>query len=100
MRRNTRQSSGDAAPTLSPVTQLPRDLLMSVSPVPAYHKLARQLATLIDEGAFQPEEQLPAEQRIAEHLYVSRPTVRHALDELVSANLIRREHGRGTFVNR
>jgi GntR family transcriptional regulator len=73
---------------------------MSVSPVPAYHKLARQLATLTDDGAFQPEEQLPAEQRIADHLYVSRPTVRHALNELASANLIRREHGRGTFVNR
>ena len=100
MRNNPRPSYGGAAPTLSPVTQLSRDLLMSASPVPAYYRLARQLATLIDDGAFRPEEQLPSEQRIADHLYVSRPTVRHALNELAAAHLVRREHGRGTFINR
>jgi GntR family transcriptional regulator len=100
MRGTTRQSWGGGAPVLSAVTQLPRDLLMSDSPVPAYYRLAQELATLIDGGAFQPEEQLPSEHRIAEHLYVSRPTVRHALNRLAAANLIRREHGRGTFINR
>jgi GntR family transcriptional regulator len=99
MPTNTRQAPGGAAPVLSPVTQLPRNLLITASPVPAYHRLARQLASLIENGAFQPEEQLPSEQRIADHLYVSRPTVRHALNELAAAKLIRREHGRGTFIN-
>ena len=94
----TQPRRGGAAPTLSPITQLPRDLLMSASRVPTYHRLAQKLAALISVGAFEPDEQLPSEQRIAEHLYVSRPTVRHALAELADANLVRREHGRGTYV--
>jgi DNA-binding GntR family transcriptional regulator len=83
----------------SPVIKLPRELLISHSPVPAYHRLATQLRELIDRGAFQPGEQLPSEERIAEHLHVSRPTVRHALQELERARLIRRRAGVGTFVD-
>lgn len=80
--------------------RLPRDLLVSSSAIPAYHRLAGNLRDLIVGGAFAPDEQLPSEEAIAEHLFVSRPTVRHALQQLSEEHLLRRVHGRGTFVNR
>lgn len=83
----------------SPVMKLPRDLLMTSSAIPVYHRLAGHLRDLIVGGAFAAAEQLPPEQAIAEHLFVSRPTVRHALHQLSREHLLRRVHGRGTFVN-
>lgn len=80
--------------------KLPRDLLVTSSAIPTYHRLTTHLRDLITAGAFAPDEQLPSEQAIAEHLYVSRPTVRHALHQLSREHLLRRVHGRGTFVNR
>ncbi|WP_405017851.1 GntR family transcriptional regulator [Kitasatospora sp. NBC_00070] len=41
---------------------------------------------------------IPSERTLCEQLGVSRPTLRSAVDELVSTGLIVREHGRGMFV--
>ena len=72
---------------------------MTPSPIPAYHRLACQIRQLLDRGALRPGEQLPSEHQIAEHLHVSRPTVRRALQQLQQSDLISREQGKGTFVN-
>ena len=91
-------------PTLSrrdygiPALSLLRASIASPTPVPAYYRLAEALRQLIERQVLMPGEQLPPEQKIAELLHVSRPTVRHALQRLERANLIYRERARGTFV--
>ncbi|GJF27703.1 transcriptional regulator [Kitasatospora sp. NE20-6] len=45
-----------------------------------------------------PGDPIPSERTLCEQLAVSRPTLRSAVDELVSTGLIVREHGRGMFV--
>lgn len=94
-----RQSGPPASEPIRPglLTHLPRELLMGPSPIPAYHRLACHLQRLLDSDAVQPGEQFPPENQLAEHLHVSRPTVRQALHQLHQVNLITREHGRGTF---
>ena len=88
----------DDAHRSPPVIGVPRDALMTYSPVPTYHRLAQQIRELIDRGELRASERLPSEQRIADHLHVSRPTVRHALKVLERDGLVRRVHGNGTFV--
>ncbi len=45
-----------------------------------------------------PGDPIPSERTLCEQLGVSRPTLRAAVDELVTTGLIVREHGRGMFV--
>jgi GntR family transcriptional regulator len=47
-----------------------------------------------------PGDPIPSERALCEQLGVSRPTLRSAVDELVSTGLLVREHGRGMFVAR
>lgn len=81
----------------SPILELSRGLLVTNSPVPAYHRLVIHIRELIDQGAFKRGEKLPPASAIAEHLYISAPTVRHALDQLKRQRLIRSK-GRGILV--
>jgi len=69
-------------------------------PVPLYHQLQAVLKAEIDSGKWRPDDQIPNEAKLAELYKVSKITVRQALEELAELGYIRREHGRGTFVER
>ena len=56
-----------------------------------------RLRELIDERA--PGDPMPSERSLCEHLGVSRPTVRAAIDDLARDGLLVRQHGRGTFTS-
>jgi DNA-binding GntR family transcriptional regulator len=72
--------------------------LVRVSPVPLYHQLARQLESAIEAGRLAKGEFLGNEVELAEAWRVSRPTVRRAIQELVSSGMLVRRRGVGTQV--
>ena len=67
-------------------------------PEPLWHQAERALRSLIADGTWPDGTQLPNEGKLSEMLGVSRITVRHALRNIEESGLLRREHGRGTFV--
>ena len=67
-------------------------------PEPLWHQAEMALRSLIERGEWSSGSQIPNEDRLCEMLGISRITVRHALRNLEEAGLLRREHGRGTFV--
>jgi GntR family transcriptional regulator len=70
------------------------------SPVPLYHQVKDVLRERIDSGFWKPGERLPTEDALIASLRVSRITIRQALRDLSTLGYIRREQGRGTFVER
>lgn len=56
------------------------------------------LLGLIEDGSYQPGEQLPSQSELAAQLGISRPTLREALLNLEQDGLIVLRHGVGTFV--
>jgi GntR family transcriptional regulator len=69
-------------------------------PEPLWHQVEQSIRSRIESGEWPTGSQIPAEDRLCEMLGVSRITVRHAIRNLEDSGLLRREHGRGTFVNR
>ena len=69
-------------------------------PVPLYHQLKAAIQQEIEAGRWKPGEQLPTENDLIARFRVSKITVRQALRELSILGYIRREQGRGTFVQR
>ena len=69
-------------------------------PEPLWHQVEQAIRSRIERGEWPTGSQIPAEDRLCEMLGVSRITVRHAIRNLEESGLLRREHGRGTFVNR
>jgi len=57
-----------------------------------------QLRDLIFKGRVKPGDQLMTERELAESLGVSRPTVREAINRLVTLRLLEHRQGQGTFV--
>jgi GntR family transcriptional regulator len=56
------------------------------------------LASAVESGTYPKGSKLPSEEDLAAQLQVSRATIRDALQTLQERGMIRREHGRGTFV--
>ena len=75
-------------------------MLSRGGPLPLYHQLKTVIRREIEGGRWPPEAQLPTEDDLATRFGVSKITVRQALRELAGEGFIRREQGRGTFVER
>lgn len=69
-------------------------------PVPLYHQLKDAIRRDIESGRWTPGDRLPTEDEWIRRYGVSKITVRQALAELAHLGYIRREQGRGTFVQR
>jgi GntR family transcriptional regulator len=69
---------------------------------PAYSPLYRQIKGLIttslQSGEWKPGDAIPSEMELAARFKVSQGTVRKAIDELATENLLVRRQGKGTFV--
>ena len=69
---------------------------------PAFSPLYQQIKLLItrslQDGEWKPGEAIPAETELAARYRVSQGTVRKAIDELATENLLVRRQGKGTFV--
>jgi GntR family transcriptional regulator len=70
------------------------------APVPLYHQVKVAILREIEGGRWSPGDQLPTENELIEQFRVSKITVRQALADLAQMGYIRREQGRGTFVQR
>ena len=84
----------------SPVAETPA-LRISVdrhSPVPLYFQVAAQLQQAIEAGDLEPGHKLENEVALADQLGLSRPTMRRAIQELVSKGMLVRKRGVGTQV--
>ena len=70
--------------------------------VPAFSPLYQQIKGLIlqslQSGEWKPGEAIPSEMDLAARYRVSQGTVRKAIDELATENLLTRRQGKGTFV--
>lgn len=70
--------------------------------VPAFSPLYQQIKGLIlqslQSGEWKPGESIPSEMDLAARYRVSQGTVRKAIDELATENLLTRRQGKGTFV--
>src|SRR5262245_5006862 len=65
---------------------------------PLYRRLLAQLRSDLASGRLRPGDVIPPELEIARSHGISRHTVRAAILELAREGLLRRERGRGTFV--
>ena len=65
---------------------------------PRYKEIAGQMRDALAAGEWKPGDAISAERVLSKRFGVSIGTVRKAIDELVAANLLIRQQGRGTFV--
>ena len=65
-----------------------------------YGTLAAALRQRILDGEWQPGQMIPSEASLAQSYGVALGTVRQALSLLVQDGVLRRQHGKGTFVSR
>jgi DNA-binding GntR family transcriptional regulator len=79
--------------TLGGVDELDPD-----DPRPPYQQLSNRLRAAIDAGDYQPGQQLPSHQRLADTYGVAVGTVKRALAVLREQGLITTRHGMGSYV--
>jgi GntR family transcriptional regulator len=68
------------------------------SPMPLYSQLKQVIREEIDNGKLKPGDVIPTEFELIENFQLSRTTVRQAISELVTENVLYRRKGVGTFV--
>jgi GntR family transcriptional regulator len=71
-------------------------------PAPSFRPLYEQIKILLTQslvaGEWKPGEAIPSELELASRFRVSQGTVRKAIDELASENIVVRRQGKGTYV--
>lgn len=65
---------------------------------PLYQQIKGLILGSLQSGEWKPGEMIPSENELAVRFKVSQGTVRKAIDELASENLLVRRQGKGTFV--
>jgi DNA-binding LacI/PurR family transcriptional regulator len=65
---------------------------------PLYTSVKQALLRAIERGDFTPQDRLPSTKELSEQMSVSLVTAHRALRELVTAGVLERKQGRGTFV--
>jgi GntR family transcriptional regulator len=65
---------------------------------PLYQQIKALILRSLQSGEWRPGEAIPSEIELAARFKVSQGTVRKAVDELASENLLMRRQGKGTFV--
>lgn len=68
------------------------------SPIRKYTEIVESLRGQIEAGAYRPGDRIPGENELSLRFSVSRPTAARAVRELVSAGLLKRRPGSGTYV--
>ena len=63
-----------------------------------FQEIARQIQEKVDKGIYVSTQRLPSEYELAKEFDVSRLTVRKAIDELISRNVLVKQKGKGTYV--
>jgi DNA-binding GntR family transcriptional regulator len=77
---------------------MPELVVNRSSPVPLYFQVAEQLEQAIHDGRLAPGDRIANEIALADHLGLSRPTLRQAIQALVDKGLLVRKRGVGTQV--
>lgn len=67
---------------------------------PLYKQVEQGILQCLADGEWRPGDQLPTEAQLAERFGVALFTIRAGISELVSANILVRRQGKGTFVAR
>ena len=70
-----------------------------LNPIPKYLQISAWLKELIQTGRYEKGGRLPSEIEFSKMCGVNRNTLRQAIGELVSAGILRKEKGIGTFVS-
>jgi GntR family transcriptional regulator len=69
------------------------------NPIPKYIQISAWLKELIQTGRYKEGDKLPSEIELSKTCDVNRNTLRQAIAELVSAGILRKEKGMGSFVS-
>ena len=69
-----------------------------IKPRKIYEQIVEQIKLMLTEGNLKPGDKLPSERDMAEHLKVSRASVREALSALHLMGLVEIKSGEGTFI--
>lgn len=89
-------------PALPPADLPDAEPFVAPSEGPAFSPLYQQIKALLvrslQGGEWKPGEAIPSEMELAARFRVSQGTVRKAIDELATDNLLVRRQGKGTFV--
>ncbi len=67
--------------------------------VPLFRQLSQLLASRIEQGLYEPGDQLPSENELIREFSVSRITVRNAMKDLIQKGRVYSIQGKGTFVS-
>lgn len=80
------------------VRRAPADSKIAAIYAPLYQQIKDLIVQALERAEWKPGEMIPSELELAARFQVSQGTVRKAIDELSSENLLVRRQGKGTFV--